>query len=46
MPTCVLMSSLESPQSGIISEELVDHPLSPVQEHATEAIVPNYRLDV
>lgn len=36
MPTCVLMSSLESPQAN---EEIVDHPLSPVQEHATEAIV-------
>lgn len=30
------MSSLDSPQAN---EEMVDHPLSPVQEHATEAIV-------
>lgn len=28
-----------STTSGIASEEVVDHPLSPVQEHATEAIV-------
>lgn len=36
MPTCVVMSTLDSPQAN---EEIVDHPLSPVQEHATEAIV-------
>lgn len=39
MPYTVQMTSLETPPSGIISEEVVDHPLSPVQEHATEAIV-------
>ncbi|KAG4074060.1 hypothetical protein HA402_014265 [Bradysia odoriphaga] len=39
MPSCVLMSSLDSPQSN---EEVVDHPLSPVQEHATEAIHSNF----
>lgn len=39
MPYAVQISTLETPPSGIISEEVVDHPLSPVQEHATEAIV-------
>lgn len=39
MPYAVHVSTLETPPSGIISEEVVDHPLSPVQEHATEAIV-------
>ncbi|KAJ6641577.1 Trafficking protein particle complex subunit 8 [Pseudolycoriella hygida] len=39
MPSSVSMSSLESPQAN---EELVDHPLSPVQEHASEAIHSNF----
>lgn len=35
-------SPLETPPTSImINEEVVDHPLSPVQEHATEAIVRN-----
>lgn len=32
-------SPIETPPISIINEEVVDHPLSPVQEHATEAIV-------
>lgn len=39
MPTTVQMSTLETPPPGIQSEEIVDHPLSPSQEQATEAIV-------
>lgn len=39
MPSTVQMSSLETPPSGIQSEEIVDHPLSPSQDVATEAIV-------
>lgn len=33
-----------SPTDVNVSEELVDHPLSPVQEHATEAIVTQFYL--
>lgn len=39
MPTTVEMSSLETPPSGIAGEEVIDHPLSPQQEQAAEAIV-------
>lgn len=42
MPATVQMSSLETPPSGIIVEEVLDHPLSPTQELATEAIVRVY----
>lgn len=39
MPLAVQSCSLDTPPSGIIHEEVVDHPLSPVAENATEAIV-------
>lgn len=42
MPLTVQMSALETPPSGssITSiEEMVDHPLSPTQEQASDAIV-------
>lgn len=39
MPAMVQVTSLETPPSGIISEEIVDHPLSPTQEPVIEAIV-------
>lgn len=40
-PTMQAGSPLETPPISMINEEVVDHPLSPVQEHATEAIVIN-----
>lgn len=39
MPAMVQVTTLETPPSGIISEEIVDHPLSPTQEPVVEAIV-------
>lgn len=36
------MTSYETPPSGLIGEELVDHPLSPSQEYAQEAIHSNF----
>lgn len=39
MPLTVQMSTLETPPSGTIIEEMVDHPLSPTQEQGTDAIV-------
>lgn len=38
-PSMQMGSPLETPPVSMINEEVVDHPLSPVQEHATEAIV-------
>lgn len=39
MPLTVQLSTLETPPSGIITEEMVDHPLSPSQEQVSDAIV-------
>lgn len=39
MPLTVQMSILETPPSGPSVEEMVDHPLSPTQEQASDIIV-------
>lgn len=39
MPLTVQMSTLETPPSGVASEEMVDHPLSPTQEQVSDTIV-------
>lgn len=40
MPLAVQSNLLDTPPSGIMPDEfVVDHPLSPVAEHAIEAIV-------
>lgn len=39
MPLTVQMSTLETPPSGSIGDEIVDHPLSPTQEQVADAIV-------
>lgn len=39
MPATVQSSSIETPPPGMIGEEVVDHPLSPLQEQGVEAIV-------
>lgn len=45
MPLTVQLSTLETPPSGIITEELVDHPLSPTQEQVSDTIVGNFTFD-
>lgn len=42
MPLTVQMNTLETPPSGIIAEEMVDHPLSPTQEQVSDSIVSNF----
>lgn len=39
MPLTVQLSTLETPPSGIVAEEMVDHPLSPTQEQMSDTIV-------
>lgn len=39
MPLTVQLSTLETPPSGISTEEMVDHPLSPTQEQVSDTIV-------
>lgn len=39
MPLTVQTSTLESPPPGIVTEEMVDHPLSPTQEQVPDIIV-------
>lgn len=41
MPLSVQTSTLETPPPGLATEELVDHPLSPTQEHMSDTIVRN-----
>lgn len=38
MPT-VQVSTLETPPSGSVADEMVDHPLSPTQDQLADAIV-------
>lgn len=35
----VQVSTLETPPSGSVTDEMVDHPLSPTQEQLADAIV-------
>lgn len=39
MPLTVQLSTLETPPSGIVAEEMIDHPLSPTQEQMSDTIV-------
>lgn len=42
MPLTVQMTTLETPPSGTVAaDEMVDHPLSPTQEHVSDSIVCN-----
>lgn len=42
MPLNVQMTTLETPPSGNINEEMVDHPLSPTQEADNFTIVKSH----
>lgn len=42
MPTTLQATSIETPPPGIFGEEVVDHPLSPSQDIAQEAIHSNF----
>lgn len=44
MPT-TFQTSIETPPPGMVNEEYVDHPLSPTQENAEEAIVSALAMD-
>lgn len=44
MPSTVHATSIETPPPGSIGEEVVDHPLSPTQDYAQEAIVSSIHL--